>query len=1175
MKKIFIALAACFSLTTLNAQTVHTDCIDGQVYVKFFPAAIKQLAKDDPNNLHIEKIASLNALVNKYGFTSARKPFYQADDDAKLPYILQITFSKINKVDNLIEDLYAIPGVEYAEKVPAMHTFTTPNDPSYIAQNSAVMNQIMAPTAWDIFISNSNIPAVAIVDNAIQKTHVDLAANMYTNAIEAAGTAGVDDDANGYIDDIVGYDVADGDNNVMPPNNAMDHGTHCSGIAGARTNNGVGGGSIGWNIKIIPVKCTMNTTTTSAIDNGYGGIVYAAKAKARVISCSWGGSTGGQAGQDVVNYAWNKGCIIVAAAGNSGNQTLNYPGAYNNVYCVASVAANNVKSGFSQYGSVGNAWVDICAPGENIYSTLPTNSYGNLSGTSMATPMVAGLAGLMVSYVPLMTQQNVLNCISSSATSSIYTIPGNAAYVSGNKIGAGLINATGAMNCATGWLTAPPIANFFSLVRSTCPNTPLQFTDSTMYLYLPATWSWTFQSGTPATSTSSAPIVQWATPGTYSVGMTVTTPNGNNSITKLMYISVSNPIALPLNEGFQAATFLPTNWSPINIGNDNVYWTRTVSCGGFGTSTACALFDNAGLDAGGDRDEMRTPRYNCSNVVSAHLRFDVAYKVLNNIESDSLRVHVSSNCGTSWTNLYAKGGTVLATAPLTPTAYPLWVPLANEWRKDTIDVTAQVAGQPNVMFSFVNHGHYGQGTYLDNINLFFPAPAVNFTNSAAVCPGGTLTYTNNTLNAATYSWNFGGGSPATSTLQNPGSVTYTAGGIYTTTLTAWNGTSSTVFTKTVQINSTPVIAINNQTICAGGTATLNATGAATYTWNTGFVGNPLLVAPPSNTVYSVIGNSLGCTNTQTVSVTIGSQLSVFITPTSPTVCASGAATLTASGAVNYTWNTGSNLTAIVVSPTASTQYSIVGSNGACTGTVAMTLSVVATPSVTLGASPSSSICFGQTATLTASGQYTQFTWVTPTVVANSITVNPTSNTTYTVFAAGDNGCNTSSLVNVTIKPLPTGVITTTNASCGACPDGEAIIVASGVGPFTYQWLPAGGTQSYVAGFSPGCYTCMINSANGCQGSQTMCIGFGTGLQNKNTNFIGLNIFPNPATNMVMIDLQGRNFNVALYNNLGQLIVERNNNANMTYLQLNEISKGIYTIVVQDGDAIVRKKLVIQ
>lgn len=1172
MKNLLLAIAACLVITPSFSQTVNKDCIDGKINVRFQPWAIKQVYGENPNNLPIKKLTTLTKILNKYGVTKAYKPFYQASDDAILPNIVTFEFKQKTSVNSFIHDISEVYGVVYAEKVPLMETSITPNDPSYGSQTQ--FPQINAPNAWNIFNGNSNI-TVAIVDNAVKRNHPDLQANTYTNVAEAGGVAGVDDDNNGYIDDINGYDVADNDNNTIPTNNAQDHGTHCAGISGAVTNNGVGISSIGWNLKIIPVKCSADGSPVTQIDNGYGGIIYAAKAGAKVISCSWGGNTGGQAGQDVVNYAWSKGCIIIAAAGNANVNTPNYPGAYNNVYCVASCGSTNIKSSFSNYGQVGNAWVDIIAPGENIYSTLPNNGYGNMSGTSMATPLVAGLAGMILSVAPLMTQTAVLNCISTTAV-NIYTIGANATYSTGLRLGAGRIEANAAMTCAQGYLLAPPIANFFSLVRNTCPNTPLTFQDSSLYLYTPASWSWTFQAGTPATSTSSMPVVQWASPGTYSVAMKVTTPNGNNTMTKISYITVTNPIALPLNEGFQPVTFLPTNWTPFNIGNDNIYWTRTTSCGGFGTSTACALFDNAGLDAGGDRDEMRTPRYIFSNVVSARLRFDVAYKFLDNTYTDTLKVKLSTNCGTSWTNIYSKGGTVLATAA--GTQIPLFVPLSNEWRRDSVDITALTAGQGNVMMSFVNHGHYGQGVYLDNINLFFPAPTTTFVVPPPVCAGSSVTYTNSTTGASTYTWAFQGGSPATSTATNP-VVTYSAGGIFTTTLTAQNGTTTSSITKTISINGTPPVAVNNQTICSGGTATLNATGAQTYTWSTGFIGNPLLVSPPTNTVYSVTGTSLGCVGSTTVSVTIGSMLSVYITPTSPTLCAFGANTLTASGATSYTWSTGPVTTSIAITPSTTTTYSIIGTNGACSGTTALTVSVIPTPTMGISFSPSPSVCLGQTATLTANGNYTAFTWMTPTVVANSITVSPGATTNYTVLANGTGGCSTSTVFPVTIKTLPSAVITTTDASCAGCPDGEAMVtVTAGVAPYTYQWLPVGGTQSFVSGFNPGCYSVNITSANGCVTQQTMCINVNvtTGFNPVGANGINsLLIYPNPAKNFIMVDYQGKHFNFALYNSIGQLIIEKNNNNNLAFIQLDDLASGLYTIVVEQNNEKVRKKLVIE
>jgi serine protease len=1172
MKKLLSSLFICLTINSIFSQNVYKDYVDGEIYVKFNPWALKQVSRENPNNIPLEKLSDVNKILSKYGVSRAYKPFFQASDDARLPYILKFEFSQKNNVNAFVNEISKVYGVEYAEKVPAVNSFTTPNDPSYGLQTQ--LPQINAPNAWNVYNNNSNI-TVAIVDNAVAWTHSDLVGNTYTNAIEAAGIAGVDDDNNGYIDDFNGWDVADNDNNAVPTNTLMDHGTHCAGIAGARNNNGNGIGSIGWNIKIIPVKCTTDGGAVATIGNGFGGIIYAAKAGARVISCSWGGAAFAAAEQTVIDYAWGKGCILIIAAGNANTNVPSYPGAYNNVYCVSSCGATNVKSGFSNYGQPGNAWVDICAPGENIYSTLPNGgagTYGYLSGTSMATPLVAGLAGLMLSKCPFMTQQNVLNCISSTAV-NIYTIGANSTYSPGLQLGAGRIEAFAAMNCAAAYLLVPPVANFFTLTRNTCPNTPIVFQDSS--LYAPTGWSWSFQGGTPATSTLSAPTVQWALPGTYSVALTVTNANGNNAVTKVSYITIAGPIALPLTEGFQTLPFLPNNWTPYNVGNDAFYYTRYTGTGGFGTSTACATYDNYDLDASGTRDEMRTPKYSFANVVSAHLRFDVAYKEFDNVYSDSLQVKLTTNCGTSWTSMYFKGGSALSTSPGTLQAN-LFVPLAAEWRRDSIDITALSAGQANVMASFINHGHYGQAMYLDNINLFFPAPTTNFIVPPPVCPSVAVTFTNTSSGAATYTWNFQGGSPATSTLTNP-TITYTAGGVYTASLTAQNGTTTILLTKTLSINSTPVIAVNNQTICAGGQATVTASGAGTYSWSNGFNGNPLLVNPAINTVYTVTGTLLGCVNTNTVSVTIGSQLAIFIAPSQPTVCSAGASTLSASGAVNYTWSTGANSIAIVVTPTANSTYSIIGTNGACTGTSVITITVVPTPSMNISASPSASICLGQTATLTASGAYSAYTWVTPTVNAASMTVSPAANTTYTVYATAAGGCATNSVFAVVIKPLPVAAVTMTNATCGACPDGQAQVVASGpAGPFTYQWLPVGGTGSFVSGFTQGCYSVNVNGANGCTVQNTICVGadsISTGVKAFQQKFASLLIYPNPAHDHLFIEYQGT-FNYSLYNNLGQLIIERNSNQNMAFVQTNDLSKGVYTIVVEQGNEKIRKKLII-
>lgn len=1219
MKKLITAIIFLFSATLTYSQTVYPNKIDGEIYVKFTKAALKDVSKDNPNNIPLSKLGSITKILTKYGVTKAYKPFYQADDDAKLPYILKFEFSQINKVDAFIEELSKISGIEYAEKVNLNKVDATPNDPTF----GTHLNQINATNAWNVFNStangNSNI-TVAIVDNAVAWTHNDLVANTFTNTLEIANN-GIDDDGNGYIDDRNGWDAADNDNNTIPSNNAMNHGTHCAGIAGARTNNGLGVASIGWNIKIIPVKCQNNTGSTTGIVAGYQGIIYAAKMKARVISCSWGGmSTASASEQSVIDYAWNRGCLVICAAGNDNNQTLHYPAAYNNVFCVASVSTANVKSSFSCFGT----WVDICAPGEGIVSTGPNNTYFTSSGTSMATPLVAGLAGLMLSKCNFMTATDVINCIKNTSA-NIYTITGNSAWVTGSKLGQGRIEAFAAMNCAASFLTYAPIANFFTLTQNVCPNVPIAFIDSSMYA--PTNFTWTFQGGTPATSTSSNPSIQWTAPGTYSVSLTVSNANGSNTKNKTSYITISGPVNLPLVEGFQSGQLLPPNWTAYNVNNDLNYYALKTGIGGFGTSTACVMYDNYNLDAAPDRDELRTPKYLFNNVSNAKLRFDVAYKQFDNQYSDTLEVKVSNNCGLSWTSIYSKGGTTLSTSAGTLQANS-FTPTATQWRKDTIDISTLTAGQSNVMFSFVNRGHYGQTLYLDNINLAFPTPTINFTMpSTSVCAGTTISFTNTSLGAANYTWTMNGGSPAVSNATN-GIVVYSSPGIYSITLTGINGTStasitqtinvisnptitvnspsiclgnsvvltasgantytwvagpttssisvtpttttlytvygsnsgicssfktatvqviagptitanspsicagntttltasgatnytwsssqntssisvspsvtttytvtgnnggscSTAKTATVFVTPNPTIAVNNQTICTGGTATITATGANSYLWNTGFTGNQLVINPTVNTTYTVIGTSLGCSNTKTVSVTIGSSLSVLISANNNSVCAGGASNLTASGANSYTWSNASNAGSTTVSPSTSTTYSVIGSSNSCFGSATININVIPTPSINIASIPSNTICAGKTVTITASGNYTNFIWVSPTTTAASFTATPSSTSTYTVYGSGAGGCATSSIITITVKTNPVTAVTFTNANCTNSCSGVANAVSTlGTFPYTYSLSGTSCTSVPCTNLCAGNYTLLTTDAFGCKTSNTLSI----------------------------------------------------------------------------------------
>lgn len=1165
MKKNLFIWLTVFGMSFLNmiSQTAVNGCVDGKIYLKYKEQAV--IKYSNPADINPAALPGMKSLIAKYGINFAEKPYYQATDSKDLMRIYKVGFTNIMQVEDLIRDLQLNPLVEYAEKVPEMKLFYTPNDPSYGIQWH--LAKINAANAWNVYNGTSTI-TVAVVDNAVMRTHPDLAANMWVNTGEIAGNF-IDDDGNGYVDDVNGYDVGDNDNVVIPPNTTWDHGTHCSGIVGARTDNTVGIAAIGFNVKIIPVKATANSAGATSVSNGYGGIVYASRCNAKVISCSWGGTVSAASDQAVINYAWGRGAVVICAAANDGNQVLHYPAAYNNVYSVASSGSGDLKSGFSCYGT----WVDITAPGENIYSTVPNTSYGNMSGTSMATPLVAGLAGLILSKNPYLTPTQVLNCISTTAV-NIYTIGSNSTYAP-NKLGAGRIDAYQAMVCASVTAGSPPSVDFYSDIQNTCPGNPIKFFDaSTLY---PTSWSWSFQGGTPATSSVKNPTVTWSTAGTYSVSLTATNPYGSGSITKTAFITISNPGTLPLVEGFQGAAWPPANWVDDNKFLDSTHWTRATSAGGFGTSSASAIFDNYYKDASGTRDGLQAPKLNMTNVTNARVRFDVAYSRYDATYSDTLEVKVSTNCGLTWTSLYMKGGTALSTAP--DYTVDLWVPTSTQWRRDSVDISSVAAGQGNVLIDFVNHGHYGQGIYLDNVNIAYTvaaAPSANYNYPASICSGASITFTDASTNSPTsWSWNMPGASPATSSVKNP-TVTYNTGGVYSATLTATNGSGSNSIVKTFTVVATPTVLTSGSTaICAGTSGTLTASGAATYTWNPGGLsGASVVVTPTVTTTYSVTGSNGACLGNSSKILTVNPNPTVTVN--SATICTGGTATLTASGATSYSWSTGSTAASINPSPGATTVYTVTGTGaGSCTNIKTTTVTVAGTPTVVVN---SATICSGNSANLTASGA-TSYSWNTGATSA-SIAVSPTLTTTYTVTGANGTCTNAkTTTVNVNAKPS-VSVAVSSSTACTSATGGVTITLSgspaggvySGTGVSGSSFLPQTSAGTYTATYS---YT---NSATSCTNSATanIIVSICTGLQEVNLLDGSISIYPNPNNGVFTILAQMENsFDVSIYNGIGQLILNKMNLKGSNEINLNEFGRGLYTIVLKANNDYKTVKMIIE
>lgn len=428
-------------VVSMRAQTVYADYWDGKMYFKISDKATLELPDFEGGVSAIDKYPLLLRLINQYKIQRIYKPFAKL----KTPVFDKtycIEFANAESIDALLREMSAFLWVEYAEKVPLERTTLVPNDPHITNNTQWHIAKVQAFDAWDLSIGSSSV-VVAVVDDAVLLTHEDLAANIWTNPGEIAGN-GIDDDGNGYIDDVTGWDGGNNDNNPNPPSNVTNsyftHGTHCAGIVSAVTNNAKGGGAIAHNVKIMACKGARDSD--ASLSGIWTAFTYAMNNYPEVISCSWGGSGYSQTYQNVINEARNRGIVVVAAAGNDNTSSIFYPAGYNNVISVASSTNTDAKSSFSNYGT----WIDITAPGSNIRNTVAgsTSSYAYLSGTSMACPNVASLAGLMLSYNPSLSPSDVEACLYAGADNINSQNP---SFV--GLLGAGRINAFNSLQCVS------------------------------------------------------------------------------------------------------------------------------------------------------------------------------------------------------------------------------------------------------------------------------------------------------------------------------------------------------------------------------------------------------------------------------------------------------------------------------------------------------------------------------------------------------------------------------------------------------------------------------------------------------------------------------------------------------------------------------------------------------
>jgi len=593
--------------------------VPDEISIKIRPTA-KILFQRGPGGRYadagIEKIAADFQVSNIREHFPGSRPEALNGKLVDLSTFMLVKFEAGN-IDNVIEAFRANPNVELAERIPILPVLATPNDGFYAQQwhlNRANDADIDAPEAWNVETGDATI-VVAILDTGVRYFHKDLGGsnasyttptnvdgNMWVNWTEKNGTTGVDDDGNGYVDDWVGWDWVtsgtscwSGEDCTTADNDPRDfngHGTHCAGNVSAINNNGYAtcASSGGWlsgsqaptgnGVKAMALRIGWSGSYFGQ-EVGYVNMAYAASAfdyarlnGANIASCSWGSSSLTAFNTAVTNFI-NAGGIICVAAGNSNNQTADYLNARtdHNIVSVAAVDSNGCKASFSSYGT----WVDISAPGTGIMSLYhnhadATNDYvAAMDGTSMATPVTAGVAALVWSKNLSWTATQVVDTVK-YYVDNISGLTCNSSYI--GKLGTGRVNAFSAVSA--GGTPCDVVAAFSGSPTSGCAPLMVNFTDASTG---PVTsWAWTFGDG--GTSTSQNPSHQYAAAGTYTVSLTVYSAICNDVETKTNYIIVSGvPTAQFVGSPTSGTVPLTVNFTDQTTGTPNA-WSWNFGDGG-------------------------------------------------------------------------------------------------------------------------------------------------------------------------------------------------------------------------------------------------------------------------------------------------------------------------------------------------------------------------------------------------------------------------------------------------------------------------------------------------------------------------------------------------------------------------------------------------------------------
>jgi thermitase len=437
-------LVAIYAIAMSNAAVAqpHAEAVPGEFILQF------------DKNLSTVSVNDLSQIIGVIGAKLVSKEHN----------IFKVQRSRVELSTYSIHTLQQLTGAQIVEPNYIYRKNVVPNDPDLgllwgmknIGQKVGKKTgragvDINAEQAWDITTGSKNI-VVAVIDTGVDYTHPDLAGNIWTNTEEANGVAGVDDDKNGVVDDIHGYNAItakEGQPKTIEgdPMDDHGHGSHCSGTIAASGNDGIGVVGVAWNASIMGIKF-LSAEGSGTLEDAVKAIDYATKMKANIMSNSWGGGGRSEVLEKTIERAREAGILFVAASGNSSednDKSAHFPSNYENenVISVAAIDNGGALAWFSNYGKT---TVDVAAPGEDIRSTVP-GGYDTWSGTSMATPHVSGIAVLLLANEPNMTYADIKKRLIETSTPL--------AGLRGKAQSNGLVNAYNALTKTI----APPDAN--------------------------------------------------------------------------------------------------------------------------------------------------------------------------------------------------------------------------------------------------------------------------------------------------------------------------------------------------------------------------------------------------------------------------------------------------------------------------------------------------------------------------------------------------------------------------------------------------------------------------------------------------------------------------------------------------------------------------------------------